>query len=153
LRAWRIAKERFALDRSGAGGLADHGRWHIQGVPVIYAGLTVAICAFEKLVHTGPLLPKDLLLVSLTLPDEPGLYETVDVGGLPGWDATPPGLMSMDFGTRFLRAGRALGLIVPSAVVPEARNLVINPLHRRFADVALTIERPFVFDPRLRPGG
>ena len=153
MRAWRIAKARFALDRSGAGGLADGGRWHAQGTPVIYAGLSVEICAMEKLAHTGTFLPVDLMLVSLTLPDNAALYETADIEALAGWEATPPGPASVDFGTDFLRSARALGLIVPSVIVPEARNLILNPLHSRFADVQLAMERPFVFDQRLRPLG
>lgn len=152
MRAWRIAKAAYALDRSGAGGLADGGRWHARGTPVIYAGLSVEICAMEKLVHTGTTLPADLLLVSLTLPDDAALYESVDTGVLPGWEAMPPGPGSIEFGTDFLRSGRALGLIVPSAIVPEARNLIVNPLHPRFAEARLVVERPFVFDRRLRPG-
>ena len=151
MRAWRIARAKYALDRSGAGGLADSGRWHAQGAPVIYAGLSAEICAMEKLAHTGHILPADLMLVALSLPDEEALYETVDVDRLPDWAATPPGAISVDFGAAFLRSGRALGLVVPSAVVPEARNIVINPLHPRFAEVQFAVVRPFNFDQRLRP--
>ena len=150
MRAWRIAKAKYALDRSGAGGLADGGRWHAQGTPVIYAGLSVEICAMEKLAHTGTFLPADLVLVSLTMPDDAALFETADSDQLAGWEAMPPGAVSIEFGTDFLRSVRALGLIVPSAIVPEARNLILNPLHPRFAEVALKIERPFVFDRRLQ---
>ena len=153
MRAWRIAKAKHALDRSGAGGLADGGRWHAQGTPVIYAGLSVEICALEKLAHTGTFLPADLMLVSLTMPDDTALFETADCDTLAGWEATPPGVISIEFGTDFLRSARALGLIVPSAIVPEARNLILNPLHPRFAEVELKIERPFVFDQRLRALG
>ncbi|MBL8470662.1 MAG: RES family NAD+ phosphorylase [Rhodocyclaceae bacterium] len=148
--AWRIAKQEYALDRTGAGALACAGRWHANGVPVIYAGLSVEICTFEKLVLSGPILPKDLLLAKLVLPDDPALYEAAEVTALPGWDASPPGRPSIDYGTQLLRSGRRLGLIVPSAVIPEARILVINPLHPRFASVALAVERPFSFDTRLR---
>lgn len=151
MRAWRIAKEAYALDRSGAGGLHEGGRWHETGVPVIYAGLSAEICAMEKLVHTGPILPVDLVLVALAFPDAPDLYEEADVAALPGWNVLPPGGASVEFGTAFLRSGRALGLIVPSAVMAEARNVILNPLHRRFADVELAIERPFSFDARLCP--
>ncbi|MBL8482946.1 MAG: RES family NAD+ phosphorylase [Rhodocyclaceae bacterium] len=152
MNAWRIAKQAYALDRSGAGGLASAGRWHAQGVPVIYAGLSVEICAFEKLVHSGPILPRDLVLVALNLPDDAALYEHADTTNLPGWDASPPGRASIDYGTNFLRGGRWLGLVVPSAVIPEARNLVVNPLHPKFAEVTMLVLRPFGFDPRLRTG-
>ena len=150
MRAWRIAKAKYALDRSGAGGLADGGRWHAQGTPVIYAGLSVEICALEKLAHTGTFLPADLVLVSLTMPDDAALFEAADCDIQAGWEAMPPGVISIEFGTDFLRSARALGLIVPSAIVPEARNLILNPLHPRFTEVALKIERPFVFDRRLQ---
>ena len=153
MHAWRIARSKYALDRSGAGGLADGGRWHAQGMPVVYAGLSVEICAMEKLAHTGRFLPADLMLVEISLPDDAALYETADVETLPGWDATPPGGVSVKFGAVILRSARALGLIVPSAIVPEARNIMLNPLHPRFADVRFALARPFVFDQRLRPAG
>lgn len=151
MRAWRIARERFALDRSGAGGLAEAGRWHPWGVPVIHAGMTVEICVLEKLVHTGPYLPADLVLVEMTLPDETTLYEVAEKTSPPkAWDATPSQAVSMKFGGDFLRSARALGLIVPSAIVPEALNLVVNPRHSRFGEVTMRIVRPFTFDKRLR---
>ncbi|MGH8586774.1 MAG: RES family NAD+ phosphorylase [Gammaproteobacteria bacterium] len=52
-------------------------------------------------------------------------------------------------GAEFLRSSRALGLIVPSAIVREAGNILINPLHPRFPEVTMEISRPFSFDQRL----
>lgn len=150
MQAWRIAKRGYALDRSGAGGLVSAGRWHPRGTAVIYAGLGVALCAVEKLVHSGPTLPTDLVLVALSLPDERGLYLEQDVSALDRWASSPPSAPSIEAGRRFLHRGQALGLIVPSAIVPEERNIVLNPAHPRFAEVAMEIVRPFVFDPRLR---
>ena len=149
--AWRIARAKFALDRCGAGGVADGGRWPAQGVPGVFAGLSVESCAMEKLAHTGHILPPDLMLVALSLPDDMALYETADCAALPGWEATPPGAVSLEYGTTFLRSLRALGLIVPSAIVPEARNIVLSPLHPRFAEVGFELLRHFVLDQRLRP--
>jgi len=50
-----------------------------------------------------------------------------------------------------LRSLRALGLIVPSAIVPEARKIVLNPPHPRFTEVGFELVRLFVFDQRPRP--
>jgi RES domain-containing protein len=151
MRAWRIAKKSHALDRSGGGGFAEAGRWHEQGQAVIYAGLTPEICVLEKLAHTGQLLPADLVLVELSLPEGTGLYLETPFAELPsGWDVLPPGTASAAFGSRFLRGGQALGLIVPSAIVPEGRNILINPLHPAIAQVTMTILRPYRFDQRLR---
>lgn len=151
MRAWRIAKRAHALDRSGGGGFAEAGRWHEQGQPVIYAGLSPELCVLEKLAHTGQFLPADLVLVELSLPEGAGLYAETAPGELPaGWDAVPPGGASAAYGSRFLRAGELLGLIVPSAIVAEARNIVLNPVHPAFAQVTMNILRPFRFDERLR---
>ncbi len=148
MRAWRIAKKRYALDRSGMGGTLEGGRWHALGRPVVYAGLSAEIAALEKLVHTGRFLPRDLVLVELTLPDDPALYEHKGAASLPvGWDSA--GGTTERIGAEFLRSLRALGLIVPSAIVPEAGNIVINPLHPRFPEVTMKISRPFSFDQRL----
>lgn len=147
---WRIAKKRHALDRRGSGGLQEAGRWHQLGQPVVYGGLTVEIAALEKLANLGHFLPADLVLVAMTLPIDARLERHNRPDRLPkGWNAIPPGDASAQFGAEFLQSGRALGMIVPSAIVPEAFNIVINPGHPMFSWVKLKIQRPFTFDQRL----
>jgi RES domain-containing protein len=134
----------------GNGRYLEGGRWHALGQPVIYAGLSAEIAALEKLVHTGKFLPRDLVLVELTLPDDRALYEHKGAASLPaGWDSIPAGDTSARIGAQFLRSALALGLIVPSAIVREAGNIVINPLHPRFPEVTMKISRAFPFDQRL----
>ena len=150
--AWRIAKKRYALDRTGVGAAIKGGRWNSQNRHAIYAGRTLEIAALEKLVPTGSILPQDLVIVRLDLPDEAELYEKPGLQDLPkGWSDTPAAPGVSDYGDQFLMKGERLGLIVPSAVIPEAENIVINPVHPRMMDVKMEIVRAFTFDPRLRP--
>jgi RES domain-containing protein len=67
-----------------------------------------------------------------------------------GWDALPGSTASVEIGNVFVSAGIYLGMFVPSAVMPEARNVVLNPNHPAFAAVEIEIVRPFEFDSRLR---
>ena len=151
MHAWRIAKSLFALDRTGSGAQQYGGRWNRPGIAVIYAGMSPEISAMEKLVHTGDLLPADLVLVRFDLPEDTGLYYRCSSVDLPvGWDARPGSTAAADFGTAFVDAGVYLGMIVPSAVMPEAENMIINPNHSAFAKVEMAIIRPFEFDSRLR---
>jgi len=151
MHAWRIAKKIHALDRQGTGARLAGGRWNSLGVPCIYAGLTPEIAAMEMLVHTGNFLPKDLVLALCSLPDEGKLYRRCAVQNLPvGWDALPSSTEAVAFGDEFLLARSHLGMIVPSAVMPEAFNIIVNPAHPAFASVAIEIVRPFEFDSRLR---
>lgn len=151
MQVWRISKRQYALDRLGSGARISGGRWNSPGVAVIYAGMTPEITAMEKLVHTGHILPADLVLVRLDLPEESSLYEHRALADLPqGWDALPGSTSAVDIGNAFVSAGVYLGMIVPSSVMPEARNIVLNPNHPAFAHVGMTIIRPFEFDSRLR---
>lgn len=150
MQAWRIAKRAHALDRQGAGAYRSGGRWNSPGVAAIYAGLTPSIAAMEKLVHTGDILPPDLVLACLDLPEDDVLYLRYDVSVLPAsWDALPSSTVAATIGDAFLRAGMHLGMIVPSAVMPEALNIVINPLHPAVSGVTINVMRPFEFDSRL----
>jgi RES domain-containing protein len=151
MQVWRIAKKQFALDRTGIGARTYGGRWNAPGVAVIYAGMTPEISAMEKLVHAGDILPVDLVLVRLDLPENASLYHRCSVADLPpGWDDLPGSTAAVELGNAFISAGAHLGMIVPSVVMPEADNIIINPSHAAFAKVAMTVIRPFEFDSRLR---
>jgi RES domain-containing protein len=146
---WRIARRVHALDRRGIGAQQDGGRWNRPGTAVIYAGATIAIAALEKYVHIAGIVPPDLVLVRIELPDGHSA-ERPRLTDLPaGWDLLPPGPASMDFGTHWARAVRSLALYVPSVLVPEEQNAVVNPNHAEFGAVRMAIERDFLFDPRM----
>jgi RES domain-containing protein len=150
--AWKIAKRAYALDRTGTGSRIAGGRWNSEGISAIYAGLTAEIAAMEKLVHTGRFLPADLVVVRIALPDDHALYETPNPMDLPtGWAELPSSPAAIAFGDAFIQRMTKLGLIIPSAVMPEARNILINPAHPAMAQVTIEVARDFAFDPRLRP--
>lgn len=149
--AWRIAKKDRALDRSGFGASIRGQRWNSANIPAIYAGLSLEIAAMEKLVHAGSILPPDLVVVRIELPDDKDLFDIPDPSELPkGWNALPGSPAAAAYGDVFLLKRERLGLIVPSAVVPEARNIVINPGHPSMREVIMETVRDFTFDPRLR---
>lgn len=148
--AWRIAKKQFALDRIGIGARTYGGRWNAPGVAVIYAGMSPEISAMEKFVHTDGILPDDLVLVRLDLPEDANLYYYCQEVDLPsGWDELPGSTAAIEFGNAFIKGGTHLGMIVPSAIIPEASNIIINPSHANFENVDMAIVRPFKFDSRL----
>ena len=150
MQAWRIAKRAYALDLSGTGARLTGGRWNSPGVAAIYAGMTAEIAAMEKLVHTSDLLPQDLVLAVLVLPDDAKLYARYGVNDLPGgWDALPSSASAISIGDKFLLDSKHLGLFVPSAIMPEATNVVLNPNHPEFGNVTISVVRSFEFDSRL----
>jgi RES domain-containing protein len=150
IRAWRLSKARYAGDLSGVGASRFGQRWNQPGQRAVYLGGTAEITVLENLVHLNGVLSAPLVLCCYALPDEPDLIRRVPLAELPmGWDAIPHGPASAAFGGGWLRTVANLALELPSEVVPQARNLLVNPLHPAIAQVRLLEQVPFRLDQRL----
>jgi RES domain-containing protein len=66
-----------------------------------------------------------------------------------GWDAEPAGRASIELGTIWIRSGSSALLVVPSGIVPEEFNVLINPQHADSARIAAEKVRKWFYDPRL----
>ena len=150
IRVWRLSKVRYAGDLTGQGAARDGQRWNQPGQRAVYLGMTAEISVLEVLVHLNGVLSAPLVLCGYDVPDTPGLIKEADPKALPdGWNAIPHGQASAAFGGDWLRDGLQLGLVLPSVVVPQARNLLLNPLHPAMPQVALVHQEPFRLDQRL----
>ena len=151
MKSWKIAIEEAALDRSCKGSREAGGHWNSIGTGALYTGATVELCALEKWVHIDEEDPDaKLVLVSVEVPDGPGLCRTFTADELPhGWDDVPVSVHAQKFGTQFLKDCEYLYMCVPSVIIPEACNYVINPGHPAYGQVKLAIARDFSFDPRM----
>jgi len=150
MRTWRIAIEKAALDRECKGARDSGGHWHSKGQPALYAAMTVELAVLEKFVHTEEIDDAPLVLVAIDLPDDPALGLDVKAEELPeGWDALDDGGSAAAFGTAFLKKRDYLYMRVPSVIVGEGVNVVINPAHHAYEQVKLSIARPFGFDERM----
>lgn len=149
MRLWRIAQRKYALDRLCAGAALYGGRWNPVGMPALYCGASIAICALEKFVHVGQAALPPLVLVSVDLPVDCGIF-TPDGHDLPtGWDELPTSASAQGLGRTWLEKGETLAMRVPSVILPEESNVIVNPLHTDYAQVKLTVVRPFTFDQRM----
>ena len=150
VRGWRLSKARYAGDLTGQGAARDGQRWNQAGQRAVYLGMTPEITVLEVLVHLNGVLSAPLVLCGYDVSDTPGLIADADLKALPeGWNAIPHGQASATFGGDWLRTGEQLGLLLPSVVVPQARNLMLNPLHPAMAQVVLVHQEPFQLDQRL----
>lgn len=148
---WRIAKQKHALDKTCDGARQYGGRWNSIGQPAFYAGCSIEISALEKFVHlNGVIHGLGLLLVKIELPDNVSLIK-LEADKLPkGWNAVPSNSVSQQMGDIWLQNNAELVMLVPSVIIPEACNAVINPNHPDYNQVTLSIYRPFEFDDRMK---
>lgn len=152
---WRIATitpTYSADDTSGAGAKATGGRWNSKGLPILYTSASPSLACLETLVHlkTGS-LPMNRFLVHIKLPLAAWKARDVKTSKeLPvGWDATPSGMVSINYGDDWLKSLASPVLMVPSAIVPEETNVLINPAHPLNEGIKATIVRKWTYDPRL----
>ena len=146
---WRIARTVYEpLD--GEGARLHGGRWNSPGIPVIYTAEHLSLAIIETLVHTDPdLVPDDLAIFEIETTD-PVSCKSVDISDLPAdWTDVPDHPACRAIGDEWVHDGECLMLAVPSAVVPEERNYLLNPVHPQMRSVSVARSRPFVFDPRL----
>ena len=154
---WRIASDARAYtanDMTGTGAKLSGGRWNDAGVPMVYAATTRALACLETVVHLNAGgLPFNRYLVEVDIPNDLwAAAEVADAASLPvGWDAEPAGNVSVEFGSQWVAAARSAVLRVPSVIVPEEENVLINPAPPHAGRITARKVRRWLYDPCLRP--
>lgn len=143
MRLWRISNY---ADLSGRGGLFFSARWHTRGAPIVYAAEHPAGALLEFLVHMGEQeLPSHFQMLTIEGTDD---VSTSTTDALPeGWQTDIDATRAM--GDRWLHGGSSALLNVPSAIVEDAHNILINPLHPHAAKLRITKVARATLDPRL----
>jgi RES domain-containing protein len=152
MRLWRLVRRPYARTAfSGAGARNHGGRWNHPGTPMVYAAETLSLAALELLVHLDlDLAPPDLVAIPADLPDEAPVRRLESSDPRRDWRAYPAPASTQDLGTAWAASGATAALLVPSVVVPEERNVLLNPAHPDFRRLHIAPARPFRLDPRLR---
>jgi RES domain-containing protein len=136
------------LELNGRGGIAFAGRWHHAGFPVVYLAESPAGALVEACVHTSANdIPPSFTLLKVIGPDQP--FDEIEFSSLPrGWAERIE--ITREIGSEWLKDGHATLLRVPSALVPETVNYVLNPLHKDAGLFEIQKSFLFPFDARLK---
>jgi RES domain-containing protein len=147
MQVYRACSERFrAFD--GEGAYRYGGRWNRPGVRVVYTASSRALAVLESLAHLHE-APDDYVLVEATIPDEIAI-KTVNRSELrPGWMNAVAGRVSREIGDAWIERKQTAVLLVPSTIIPEEFNVLLNPNHADFRKVRIAEAVPFRFDMRL----
>ena len=127
---------------SGDGGLFTAGRWNHKGRKVVYCAASLALATVEWLAHNGLSVSGfTYYRFSIDIPD--ALVTSYTANQLPtDWDVEPATNVSRDFAEQglFAATNGPLAIAVPSVMIPEEFNLVINPLHAQYVQAQTTIK-------------
>jgi len=152
---WRIAVEAQAYsadDLSGEGARQTGGRWNQKGLAMVYCSRSIALAVLETVVHLEQMdLPLNRFLVKIVIPDSVwGARRTLDQNSAPGgWNALPVGMASIVYRSNWLQSGASAVLEVPSVIVPEESNVLLNPNHPDAAAIKAHTVRRWEYDRRI----
>ena len=147
MRLWRISNH---ASLSGDGGLYASGRWHTRGRRIVYLADHPASALLEVMVHLeidAEDLPTHYQLLGIEVPDNIAIARLGETELPDGWRQQQA--LTRARGDDWLQQGATALLRVPSAIVPESANTLLNPAHPDTARIGIASAIRAAFDPRL----
>jgi len=151
---YRIEREKYldtTLDGIGAS-LSKGFRWNSFNTKLIYTAESRALASLEIAMHLdlSEDLPLDRYYVTIEIPDGMTILE-VKIEDLPdNWNAKPPTTITQTIGDDFVSYNEAAVLKVPSSIVPQEFNYLINPNHNDARKIKKVNISSMIFDSRLK---
>lgn len=146
---YRLARKAFKDDLKGIGAEKFGGRWNNIGVPLLYTCQHRSLAVLEVAAHMQlTQMPIDFYMIEIEIPDND--ISIVSENQLPyKWMENPHNRLTQNFGDDFVHANKFVAIRVPSAIVKQEFNLLINPNHSKANKIEIVKSYPFVMDGRL----
>ncbi len=148
MHVYRIALEKYSKSLAASGVAA---RWNSKDVKMIYTASTRALACLENVVHRSAIgLQAGFRTMAIEIPD--GLPMTVvKKEELPtDWHLFENYPYTQALGDAWISKGETAILQVPSAIIAEECNYLLNPAHEDFEQIKLIKTELFEFDPRIK---
>ena len=143
--AWKLLPKRHQGEAfSGEGARIAAGRWNSRGTRAVYLSGSLSLAALEMLLYTGrAAFTIPLVVFRVEIPGEIAV-ETLAPEKLPAnWRQQPPPESTRRLGSEWIARGSALALRVPSVLIPEDWNILINPAHPAFSKISISKPQTF----------
>lgn len=151
MKLYRIVKTKYAATAwSGTGAATAGGRWNPVGIKAVYVAGSISLAQLEMLVHVQNTdLLKAYSCFEIDVPE--ALIAKLQSSALPdNWQEDPAPDETQEIGEQWLEGTLTAALLVPSTLVPQEYNAVLNPNYPDYDNLVSTAsEVPFSFDPRL----
>jgi len=114
---------------------------------MVYTAGSRSLAILEILAHLTKSAPLDNYVLYRVDCDDSLVQILSDLP--PGWNAEPPTAASQSIGDAWVRSATRPVLSVPSAIVSEERNYLLNPTHPGFSRIVIGRAVAYRIDPRL----
>ncbi|NCT17048.1 MAG: RES superfamily protein [Flavobacteriaceae bacterium CG_4_8_14_3_um_filter_34_10] len=150
MKLYRISNKKYAENLLGTGAWLYGGRWNSKGIAVVYTSGSIALAVLENLVYFDmDLMPKDLVLTTLEIPESISIQKIAANQLQKDWNCYPHTEGTQQLGNRFVKDAKHLLLRVPSAIVSQEFNYILNPSHPDFKKIKICKNEVFSLNERL----
>ena len=148
MKVYRISKCEYIDDLQGTGAARYPGRWHSKGTYILYTAETPSLALLESVVHISNIAVSSYCMMCLEIPGSKII--TITNNELPeNWFTNPPLDILKKIGDSFITENKFLALKLPSAIMPEENNYLLNPNHHDFKKVSVIYIRNIPIDERF----
>ena len=148
MKVYRISKCQYIEDLEGTGAARYPGRWNSKGTYILYTAATPSLALLESVVHISNIAISSYCMICLNVPEDK--IKTIAAAELPdNWFVNPPIDVLKQTGDSFIKENKFLALKIPSAIMPEENNFLLNPAHPDFKKISTVYVRTIPIDERF----
>ena len=145
---YRICLAQFASSLQASGRAA---RWNAKNVKVIYTSSSLSLACLENVVHRSHLgLNQNFRCLTIDIPDDFKITEIKSAQLTQNWMDFSSLPYTQEMGNNWIKNSKTPILKVPSSIILQENNFLINALHPDFHKITITANEPFVFDNRIK---
>lgn len=149
MEVYRISGKKYSNNLSGLGAFLNGGRWNKKGQFALYTSLQISLSCLEVLVHLHPeIATPELDLVTIQVPDQ-SILEIDPTKLHKDWFRKNGIRKCREIGSSWINDNEHLTIKVPSSIIPQEFNYVINPQHELYREVRIIDITDFSLDDRL----
>lgn len=148
MQVYRITLKKWSSELRGSG---YPGRWNSEGKYVVYTSSSRALASLENIVHrSGEGLNGVFKVMLINIPDSLPISQIKITDLKQNWAAFDHYNYCQKIGDGWFDACETPILKVPSAIIKEEHNYLLNQSHPSFREISILEVEDFDFDPRLR---
>jgi RES domain-containing protein len=147
---YRVGRTKHANDLSGEGAKIYGGRWNHKSVPCLYTSESRALALLEYTVNINiEDIPRALSITAIEIPADEIFI--VNEALLPGnWKEVPAPFSTKEFGTHLIQTSKKSIIKIPSSVITEEYNYIINPIGIKSKGLKIVEIRDLIYDVRIK---
>ena len=150
MQVYKVGRTKYAHDLTGEGARLFGGRWNKQLTSCIYTSESRSLAVLEYTVNVNiEEIPRALSITTFDIAIDQ--LQVLSIEDLPGnWRQSPAPSSTKDFGTEFLKRAVLPVIRIPSCIILQEYNFLLNPNHASSKHFTIINVENFVYDVRIK---